>query len=44
MQHVNVLQVISMLKERLGVKTDKNLPMVDYRYAISSRGGLQGTS
>ncbi|XP_061347679.1 serine protease SPPA, chloroplastic-like [Gastrolobium bilobum] len=24
-------EVISMLKERLGVKTDKNLPMVDYR-------------
>ncbi|KAJ1428125.1 Peptidase S49 [Sesbania bispinosa] len=24
-------EVIAMLKERLGVKTDKNLPMVDYR-------------
>ncbi|OIW15427.1 hypothetical protein TanjilG_12281 [Lupinus angustifolius] len=28
---VHVLQVIALLKERLGVKIDKNLPMVDYR-------------
>lgn len=29
---MSYMQVISMLKERLGVQKDKNLPMVDYRY------------
>ncbi|KAF7806300.1 serine protease SPPA, chloroplastic-like [Senna tora] len=37
-------EVISMLKERLGVKTDKNLPMVDYRRYSRVRKGTVGIS